>query len=217
MHLLPKGEDGRATWKPYQQQVADEGTVRRWFASGAKAIAVVGGAVSGGLLALDFDAPGFCERWADAVSELANGLPVQQTGGGGYQVFFRCADPGGNDKLAWAADAQGETGRTIAIETRGEGGYAVVAPSLHPSGNRYKMLAGSLTSIPTVSQGHADALLDAARQLDEAPHAWREQERIEAQAREAHYRRHAQRNGQASVIDAFNAAHSIEAVLERFG
>ena len=95
--LLPKGEDGKPTWKPFQNAIADEPTVRRWFNAGIQSFAVVGGKVSGGLRVLDFDAPGFCERWADAVGDLANGLPAQQTGGGGYQVLLRCPDPGGND------------------------------------------------------------------------------------------------------------------------
>ena len=95
--LLPGGK-----WKPYQSAITDEATVRRWFASGIKSFAVVGGKVSGGLLVLDFDAPEFLQRWAEAVGELASGLPVQQTGGGGYQVLLRCPNPGGaSPKLRW--------------------------------------------------------------------------------------------------------------------
>jgi len=205
-------------WKQYQTAIADEATVRRWFASGIQSFAVVGGKVSGGLLVLDFDAPGFCERFAVAAGNLANGLPTQQTGGGGYQVLLRCPDPGGNNKLAWTPAEQEDSGRTIAIETRGEGGYAVVAPSLHPSGERYKWL-GELTAadVPTVTQAHADKLLAAARALDEAPLTRQERERTEAQARQSHRQRQAQANGQASVIDAFNAAHSIDAILSRYG
>ena len=218
-NLLPRSAEGKATWKPYQERIASEDEVRRWFAGpqAAQAFAVVCGKVSGGLLVLDFDAPEFCKRWADAVGDSANGLPAQQTGGGGYQVLLRCPDPGGNDKLAWAFDGHEATGRTIAIETRGEGGYAVVAPSLHPSGNQYKWLARDAASVPLVSQEHAEKLLAAARALDEAPHTRQEAERLETQARDAHEQRHAHRNGQASVIDAFNVAHPIESLLERHG
>lgn len=59
--LLPKDEDGKATWKPFQSAIADEATVRRWFKAGIQSFAVVGGKVSGGLLILDFDADGFCD------------------------------------------------------------------------------------------------------------------------------------------------------------
>src|SRR5438876_12359360 len=71
--LLPKDENGKPHWKPFQSVIADESTVRKWFASGIKSFAVVGGKVSGGLLVLDFDAPGFLERWAEAVGGLVNG------------------------------------------------------------------------------------------------------------------------------------------------
>lgn len=216
-NLLPRDTDGKATWKPYQQGMADEATVRRWFASGCQAYAVVCGKVSSGLLVLDFDAQGFYERWAAAVGELAAGLPVQQTGGGGFQVLLRCPEPGGNLKLAWAIKVDEATGRTIAIETRGEGGYAVMAPSLHPSGNRYVWLIGDAATVPTITQEHADKLLNAARALDNAPMTRQERERSEAQALEAHQRSHAKRNGQASVIDAYNAKYSIENSLELYG
>ena len=216
-NLLPTNAEGKPTWKPYQTTISDEATVRRWFETGIQSFAVIGGQVSGGLLVLDFDAPGFYEQWVKAVGDLANGLPVQRTGGGGYQVLLRCNRPGGNDKLAWAPAREEETGRTVAIETRGDGGYAVVAPSLHPSGNAYKMLAGSLANIPAISQARADALVLAARKLDQAPLTRQEQERLEAQAREVHRQRQTQRTGQTSIIAAFNAAHPIENVLHRYG
>jgi putative DNA primase/helicase len=218
MRLLPIGEDGKPTWKPYQSEIASEDEVRRWVSAGVKAFAVVGGKISGGLLILDFDIARFYDAWCLAVGDLAGGLPGQKTGGGGYQKLLRCPDPGGNDKLAWVPDEDENSGRTIAIETRGEGGYAIVAPSLHPSGKYYAAMPGpALVDIPTVNQARADALLAEARKLDEAPLTRQEKERAEATAREAHQQRQAQRNGQASVIDAFNQAHHIEDVLQRNG
>jgi hypothetical protein len=215
--LLPKDENGKPTWKPYQQVIADEATIRRWFGpGGAKAMAIVCGKVSGGLMVLDFDVSGFYEAWVSVAGEAAEGLPVQRTGGGGRQVFLRCPSPGGNDKLAWAPDGQEQTGRTIAIETRGEGGYAVIAPSLHPSGRQYEWLTGSLEHVPTINQDTADELLMKARKLCRAPHTRQESERIEARARDENQRRTA-RSGCANVIDAYNAAHTVEAVLERSG
>lgn len=204
-----------SAWKPYQTRMATGAELTQW--AGAGAYAAVGGAVSGGLVVLDFDVPGFYGRWCDAVGTLSDGLPVQRTGGGGYQVLFRCPNPGGNDKLAWAVDENAPTGRAIAVETRAEGGYAVLAPSQHPSGNLYQWLNGNASGIPTIEQGHADRLLAAARALDEAPRPKQERERLEAQARQAHGKRRAGMNGQASVIGAFNAAHDLEATLERYG
>src|SRR6266513_2305052 len=100
--------------------------MRRWFIRGAKALAIVCGTGSGGMLVFDFDVDGFYEAWCAAVGNLANGLPVQRTGGGGYQVFCRCGNHGENTKLAWVEDETENSGRKCAIETRAEGGYAVV-------------------------------------------------------------------------------------------
>ena len=214
--LLPR-LNGKPAWKPYQTEIADEATVRRWCESGIKSFGVVCGNVSQGLLVLDFDVAAFYEMWILGVGELARGLPVQRTGGGGYQVFLRCPQPGGNVRLAWARDDEEQTGRTIAIETRGEGGYAIVAPSLHPLGTTYQMVSGKLSEIPTLTQEQANALLAAAREMDEAPLTRQEQERIEAKARAWHSTARANMNGYVSVIDAFNHAHSIELVLGRQG
>ncbi len=42
MNLLPKDENGKATWKPYQEKIADEATVRGWIAAGIEAKRVYG-------------------------------------------------------------------------------------------------------------------------------------------------------------------------------
>ena len=218
MDLLPKDANGTATWRPYQAAAADEQMVRQWFASGIRAFALVTGAVSGNLLVLDFDALGFYEAWREAVGELADGLPVQRTGGGGYHVYLRCPEPGGNLKLAWVECEEEKSGRKIAIETRGEGGYAVAPPSLHPSGDRYEIVSGDLTNVSMVSQARADALVNAACKLDESPHTREKREQLEREAREAFRRRAAAaRNGSGDIIGRYNAAHAIEDLLGRYG
>lgn len=216
--LLPRDDNRKPVWKPFQTTIAEEATVRGWFNNGAQSFAVVGGAVSGGLLVLDFDVARLYQQWQVDVGDLAEGLPVQRTGGGGYQVFCRCSSPGENAKLAWVECETEESGREIAIETRGEGGYAVVPPSLHPSGNRYEMISGDLAAIPMIAQAKAEALMAAARKLDEAPFTRQEKERIERDAAVAHQRRTAaSRNGSANVIGQFNEAHAIDALLESHG
>lgn len=214
--LLPRGEDGKATWTPYQTEPASEDTLRRWFARGCKSVAVVGGKVSGGLLVIDFDEPRFYPAWLELVGPLAAGLPTQQTGGGGYQVMARCPEPGRNDKLAWTPDESEESGRAIAIETRGEGGYAVMPGSLHPSGNTYRAIAGDFANIPTIPQAQADALLNAARKLDEAPYTRQEMQRREAAAKTS-TKYHGESNGRASAIDAYNERTTIAETLEANG
>jgi hypothetical protein len=101
--LLPTDAEGKPIWSPYQREIVDERTAISWFErGGARAFAVVCGAISGGLGVLDFDVEGFYEQWLSRVGELADGLPLQQTGSViGRQVFFHCPNPGDNQKLAF--------------------------------------------------------------------------------------------------------------------
>ena len=216
--LLPRDGEGKPTWACYQQQPADEATVKTWFTRGCESVAAIGGKVSGGLLIIDFDDPRFYPAWQEQVGSLVDGLPVQRTGreGGGFQVWLRCPDPGHNDKLAHVPDASEETGRRVAIETRGEGGYAVAPGSLHPSGRRYEVVAGDFAAIPTVPQAVADTLLAAARKLDEAPYT-RQQLEAKEKAAKTSTKHQAESNGHGNVIDAYNAAVSIETALESHG
>ena len=205
-------------WKPNQNSMANNATIHTWF-NGENQLAIVCGAISGGLVVLDFDAPEFFEPWCQSVGDLADGLPVQKTGRGGYHVLFRCPNPRGNEKLAWKPDDGESTGRKIAIETRGEGGYILAAPSIHPNGNRYEWLEGDPLNTPTLTQEDADRLLAAARALDAAPftrHELEQREAFEAQAYKTFNAKPKNRAG-GGVIEAFNAAHEIGALLTRHG
>lgn len=214
--LLPQDPDsGSGSWKPYQQRLAPQRDLVLWLSEGAE-FAVVCGLISGSLRVIDFDILRFYLTWQLAVGSLADGLVIQRTGGGGYQAFFRCPNPGTNEKLAWTPDDTKPDGRAIAIETRGEGGYAVIAPSLHPSGAYYELIQGDFAAIPMLSQAHADALSDAARRLCEAPYTRRQLEAMQvAMSRTS---QHAQGlNGQVGAIDAWNKATSIEDALRQAG
>jgi putative DNA primase/helicase len=214
--LLPfDPAEGHGSWRDYQHRLPDEAEVRYWISKDAQ-IAIVGGAVSGGLLILDFDVPEKFTAWQKLAAGHYEHLPQQRTGGGGYQVAFRCPTPGKNDKLAYVPDASKFDGRRIAIETRGEGGYAIIAPSLHPSGNHYQMLAGNFAHIPLLSQTLADELLGYARQLDEAPYTTQQIQAMH-QAMQQPSPTRARANGSASVIDEFNRATPIEDVLYEVG
>jgi hypothetical protein len=207
---FPKG-----TWAPFQERQPTEEEARHWLDNNMVSMAVVAGRVSGGVEILDFDVDGYYERWCELVGNLADGLPVQRTGGGGIQVAWRCPDPETNQKLAWHPDPTAHTGRTVAIETRGEGGYAVLPPSLHPSGNYYKIIKGRFSEIPQIAMSLRNYLLSCARQLDQAPKTKQDLEREAMQEADKEQRR---RNYDGdSVIDAYNAQHSIEEVLTQYG
>jgi hypothetical protein len=202
-------------WRSLQSSRPTTATVNEWLDGGMSAVAVVCGAASGGLFGIDFDAPRLYEAWRIAVGSLADNLYVEQSPSGGYHVFMRCPDTGGNAKLAWVPDDTDPTGRTIGIETRGEGGYMVVAPS--PG---YRVVQGDPANIPVVPQALADALLAAARKLDEVPFTRQERERrdkiAELAVRDRAQKRQA-RAGQESPVEAFNRVNDIRALLDKYG
>ncbi len=167
-------KQGRAipTWKDYQERVPTPNEIREWCENpDVTGIAGVGGSVSGNLCVLDFDVPSFYERWHELVrsdiSSLPVPIPTQRTPSGGYQAWFRCPEPGRNQKLAWAYANTASGKPEVAIETRATGGYALLPPSLHPNGGRYKAIEGQFSRVPTLDMDIALNLLDAARSLSE--------------------------------------------------
>lgn len=172
-------ENGRAkrSWDDFKTRIASDSEIADWFSdSQTQSIAVVGGAVSDGLLVLDFDRirdsdPLRVYRawWQKETTDLKRGIVWQETGSGGRQCFFRCPQSVTNLKLAWVADDQEKSGRKVSIETRGEGGYAIAPLSVHPSGGIYKLLHGDLSNIPTLAEDKVDYLLSLSRSLDEVP------------------------------------------------
>ena len=79
-------------WKQYQDTIAAEGIIRTWKAS---AIAVIGGAVSGGLVTIDFDAPELFTPWGALVESqsprLVPHLIHGMTPRGGHHLRLRCS------------------------------------------------------------------------------------------------------------------------------
>ena len=203
----------KRTWEPYQRERATLEDLDYWFTSGIKAIAIVAGAVSGGVEVLDFDA-NHGETWYSQWCALAGepieryGLAVQRTGGGGYQVAWRCDEIEANQKLAWAPAPDEASGKKVMIETRGEGGYFLVAPSVHPSGRHYELLHGRFSQIPRITPAERQHLLDCARQLNQ----------VETPAPKRSGTDTTYTGSSANeVVDAFNRAHPITETLRRYG
>jgi hypothetical protein len=171
LSVIPIRPDGTKrpaleAWRPYQQVRANTVTLARWFRHG-EGLAVIGGAVSGQLEILDFDAPELFTPWCALVEEHCPGLvarlPRVQTPSDGRHLYYRCQRIARNLKLAQRLGAHG-TPETV-IETRGEGGYAVAPPSppaCHPWHRSYQLVGGDLGAIPTISVGERSCLLHAA-------------------------------------------------------
>jgi hypothetical protein len=144
----------------------------RWFGDGLLGVAIIGGAISGDLEVLDFDAAAIFAPWCGTVSKLIPSLlarlPLGQTPSDGRHVYYRCPIIKGNLKLAQRPNTEGRP-ETL-IETRGEGGYAIIPPSppqCHPLGKPYRLLRGDLAYIPSITPEERTILLNAARALNE--------------------------------------------------
>ena len=67
-------------WEKYQTERPSQDQLRKWFANGKyKSLAVVCGAVSGGLAVLDLDSERRCHWWRNSQPELAKTLPTVKT------------------------------------------------------------------------------------------------------------------------------------------
>jgi len=139
------------SWRSYQSKRPTEATLRRWFSPDKKlGLAVVLGAVSGGLCCRDFDRLDAFEAWEAAHPELAATLPQSITSRGRH-VFFRC--------LPEVITSASPNGATIVDFGDGElrgGGLAVLPPSVHESGHVYAWQIEPSDSIPMIDD------LDAA-------------------------------------------------------
>jgi hypothetical protein len=120
----PKEKAAAVEWTPYQTSRPSAAKLRKWFARrDVTGLAVIFGAVSGGLASRDWDVEGAYERWAQDHAKLAISLPTARTARG-HHVYFRAE----LERFENLEDG----------EYRGDcGHYSVLPPSLHPSGVRY--------------------------------------------------------------------------------
>jgi putative DNA primase/helicase len=181
LSVIPIRRDGSkaptCAWKRYQKLRATEAKLRAWFGHpDPPGIAILGGAVSGGLELLDFDvgAETIYPQWRELVEAERLGLlaklSVVRTPRPGFHIRYRCVEipiPG-NMKLAVDPDLP-EDDRCL-IETRGEGGYALAPGSpaaCHKSGGIYEHIEGpSLTDVRTITAAEREILLRVARSFD---------------------------------------------------
>ena len=116
----------RSKWKPYQSRRPTEAQLRRWFLNRTdRGLAVIHGAVSGGLVCRDFDVMESYDRWAREHPDLATTLPTVATARG-RRVYF----------LAAEHYAKLDDGELIGDSKH----YSVLPPSPHPDGPLYHWL-----------------------------------------------------------------------------
>ena len=125
------------------------------------AMGIVCGTVSGNLEVIDFDEKhrsGIFEEWKKLLANdpLLSKLTITKTVHNGFHALYRCAEIGGNTKLARNIKKE------VLIETRGIGGYVLEPPS-----SGYELLQRDLFSIPIISFAERAALLNSAKALNE--------------------------------------------------
>jgi P4 family phage/plasmid primase-like protien len=166
-------------WKTYETQLPTAADIELWWAK-PRGIAIIGGAVSGNLERIDFDAPGIYDQWLELASQcgysdLIESLPLVKTPreGSGHHIYYRCSEPvQGNQKLAarWSSVDNKPHG---IIETRGEGGYTLAPgspPQCHETHRTYDLIRGDLANIPIITPDQRTALLEMARSFNEYVH-----------------------------------------------
>ena len=127
-------EPALKSWKPFQTNRADEQQIREWFDKRDDLeLAVVLGAVSGGLTCRDFDVEAAYHAWVAQNPELAKNLPTAKTARGFHVYFLSDSD---------------QTVKFTDGELRGKGAYVVLPPSRHPSGVQYLWIIPPMQDIP---------------------------------------------------------------------
>lgn len=133
--LWPRTKKPAVVWEQYQQTRPTEAQLIAWFKDNDRGIAVVAGAVSGGLCCRDFDVAGVYERWADGNQALAKALPTVRTARG-HHVCCRSERQ--------SIEVQGDG------EFRGNG-ITALPPTRHETGKLYLWqvdLPGNVEKVP---------------------------------------------------------------------
>lgn len=214
LSVLPVRSDGSKapalkTWEPLQKRLPTEDEIREWFGNGARrGVAVVCGAVSGGLYALDLDdltiAEAFITELLAYDTELLFAMPECRTPRPGKRLFFRYDGELHSSVLAYRVDADGRKREAIALI--GDGKYSIVPPTpaeCHENRKPYEWVRGDLTSVPTLSDEQLEDVFALARLFDEAPKPEAAPMRVTAEARR--------------VGDVYNEQADVLELLQRHG
>lgn len=94
-------------WRVYQHRLATPREIARWFGNEESGLALITGAISGGLEALDFDSRAMYEEWSERVRQWGYGALYDRLTCGyleatprGVHLLYRCCPPEKNQKLA---------------------------------------------------------------------------------------------------------------------
>jgi len=129
------GKRPLVVWREYQQRIAGQDEIARWFRRWPDAnVGIVTGRISG-IVVVDVDARHGGPDSVAAAEARHGPLPATvevATGGGGRHLYY--VHPG----LAMA----NRVAMLPGVDLRGDGGCIVAPPSVHPNGRRYAWVAG---------------------------------------------------------------------------
>ena len=149
-------------WEQYQKRKPEPAELDGWFAS-PRNIGVVCGAVSGGLLVLDFDDLRAFPYFFTDRRELPGRTLVVETGKG-VHAYVRVK--GGGTPKGASFHKKADSRKWFPLDVKGDGGYVVAPPSIHPSGKAYRFL-GDANTILEVDRNRLDEQI--ARCVEEWP------------------------------------------------
>jgi len=125
MEVLPRGDDGKPTWAPFQQRKPTEEELQRWFPAGTRrGIGLIQREL---VVAVDGDTP---EALAWMLAHLPHTPAKTRTARGEHWFYQRPSDVNIQSEIP--------VSDTLTIEIKQKGQYVVSPGSVHPTGVRYK-------------------------------------------------------------------------------
>ncbi|MFL6363632.1 MAG: bifunctional DNA primase/polymerase, partial [Nitrososphaeraceae archaeon] len=163
--------------EPYQRKLAPNEQIEAWFSNGhaENNIAIVTGKISS-VFALDIDGEEASDHFNRAIESLDDeGIKTAlkytlciRTGSGNINIVigfrqeeFVSSDDKITSSVLWTSE--GGNAKHNEIRLKGERGYIVAPPSIHPNGNRYEIINGSITTVPTLSKIQINKLILAIK------------------------------------------------------
>jgi len=212
---------GLSSWVEFQKRQPTPDELLQWFSNKPDGVGVICGAISGNLEMLELEGRAVAAKMHLEIAEIAqssglgdlwqllNSGYVEITPSGGLHWLYKVSDGTlpGNSKLARKPGENG--GVDVWAETRSEGGFTICAPSAgatHPSGGEWKLIGGSIETIPIITMAQRAALHTIFEMFDEMP-------KVEAIQQDVATKR----DGTLTPGDDYNARTTWEQILEPLG
>jgi len=177
---------GLSSWVEFQKRQPTPDELLGWFSNKPDGVGVICGAISNNLEMLELEGRAVTAKMHLEISEIAqssglgdlwttlNSGYVEMTPSGGLHWLYFVSDGvlPGNTKLARKPGENG--GVDVWAETRSEGGFTITSPSTgstHPDGGEWKLIGGSIETIPTITMDQRAALHNIFAMFDEMPKA----------------------------------------------